>query len=167
MKKDGFFAKLTKIKGIGYIALALAAGIGLLLLGGNGGEDDEPQSNATALFVKQAESSLAKLGEEICGTDCTAAVYVSVGYCYSYASDQSVRTSYNSDGTVAEKETTLTNRTVNTDGGTALVAVKETAPQIKGVAVVCRGASDSKLQKLKSLIMALYSLEADAVFVTN
>lgn len=166
MKKDGFFGKLVGIKGIGYIVLALVAGIGLLLIGG-GDEEPTTLSDPTRVYVENAEKRLADLGEEICGVDCKAAVYVAVGYSYSYANDQTVRTTYNPDGTVAEKETALTNRTVNTDGGTALVAVKETTPQIKGVAVVCPDAEQSKLQTLKSLIMALYSLESDAVFVTN
>lgn len=166
MKKDGFFSTLTKIKGIGYIALALVAGIGLLLFSG-GGEEETEGADPTARFIRSAEKSIAAMGKEVCGEDCTAMVYASVGYCYSYAGDQTVRTTYNTDGTVAEKETTLTNRTVNTQKGTALVPVKETAPQIKGVAVVCPGGSKGSLLTLKRLIMALYSLEESAVFVTN
>ena len=165
MKNEGALAKLGKIKGIGYIAIALAAGLVLLLMGG--GEEETVSTDRTALYVEEQRKSLEALGEEICGVDCKAAVYISEGFGYSYAEDQNLKISYNADGTVAEKETALTNRTVNTDGGTALVAVKETTPQIKGVAVVCPDAEQSKLQTLKSLIMALYSLESDAVFVTN
>ncbi|MBQ7048016.1 MAG: hypothetical protein IJN86_03620 [Clostridia bacterium] len=165
MKNEGALAKLGKIKGIGYIAIALAAGLVLLLMGG--GEEETVSTDRTALYVEEQRKSLEALGEEICGVDCKAAVYISEGFGYSYAEDQNLKISYNADGTVAEKEISLTKRTVNTKDGTALTAVKESTPKIKGVAVVCDGADDSSTASLKRLITALYSLEEGAVFVTN
>lgn len=158
--------RLTKIKGIGYVALALIAGVALLLTNG-GAKAETAVADKNALFVENAEETLAALGKKVCGVKCVAAVSVSGGYTYTYASDQSIRTVYNTDGTVAEKEATLTEKTVNRDGGTALVPLKESPPKISGVAVVCGGASASDVRVLKELILALYGLEEQNVFVTN
>ncbi len=166
MKKDGIIEKLKKIKGIGYIGIALIAGIALIFLGGEKETENVPADRG-AEFVTREEARLRDMGRDICGVECTAAVYAASGYTYSYAEDQSLKTVYNADGTVAEREVTLTNRTVNTDGGTALVPIKENTPSVKGVAMVCVGASEADMSALKSLIMALYSLKEDAVFVTN
>lgn len=159
--------KLLKVKGIGYMAIALVAGIALLLMGRGGNDTEKVELDRNALYAAAQEERLCAMGKEICGVGCGAAVIVGSGYTYSYAGDQSLRTVYNADGTVAEKEISLTNRTVNTKEGTALVAVRESAPTVKGVAMVCRGASDSDTMALKQLIMALYSLKEEAVFVTN
>jgi len=159
--------KLLKIKGIGYIALALVAGIALLLVNSGSKEQAPPQQDKNAAFVAEAEQALCALGRKVCGVSCKAAVSISSGYCYTYASDQSVRTVYNADGTVAEKETTLTSRTVNVSGGTALVPVKETPPKVSGVVMVCRGADASAVNTLCSMISALYGLDSTAIFVTN
>lgn len=162
------FAKLLKIKGIGYILLALVAGVGILLFGGKEQETNVAVvENSTAAYVSQEEGRLADLGKKLCGVNCKVAVYVSCGYTYSYAGDQSVKTTYNPDGTVAEKETVLETCTVSLGGGTTLVQIKEKPPHINGVAAVCSGASLGDVAAFKSLIMALYSLEEGAVFVTN
>lgn len=167
MKIGEIIVKLKKVKGVGYILIALVAGIALLLMGGGDEEEQSTCPNPAAEYVAVQEARLADMGYRICGVECAAAVYVSSGYTYSYAGDQSLRTVYNADGSVAEKEISLTNRTVNTKDGTALVASKESTPPVKGVAVVCTGASAEDAERLKGLIMALYSLKAEAVFVTN
>lgn len=162
----GMLERLKKIKGIGYIVLALVAGLALLIIGGNG-EPSTPVADPGADYVAAAEAEIAALGKKVCGVSTSAAVSLSAGYTYSYAADQRVRTSYNADGTVAEKEIEQELRQVSTNGGTALVPVRETPPRVNGVAVVCPGAEASRVQTLKRLIMALYSLEETAVFVTN
>ncbi len=167
MKIGAVFGKALKIKGIGYIIIALVAGIALLLMGGSKKEEPAVSADRAAEYVSQQESQLCAIGRRICGVDCVAVVHIASGYTYSYAGDQSLRTVYNPDGTVAEKEISLTNRTVNTEDGTSLVAVKESTPYVKGVAMVCTGASDADINALKKLIMALYSLKENAVFVTN
>ncbi len=167
MKISEILGKFSKIKGVGYIVLALAAGIALLLIGSNDGKEELPKNDPAAEYVAKQEARLSDMGRRLCGVECTAVVYVSGGYTYSYAGDQSLRTVYNADGSVAEKEISLSKRTVNTKEGTALVPVKESTPSVKGVAVVCTGASEEDAESLKQLIMALYSLKAEAVFVTN
>ncbi len=167
MKISEILGKFTKIKGVGYIVLALAAGIILLFVGSDDSTEDSPASDPAAEYVAEQEARLCDMGRRLCGVECTAVVYVSGGYTYSYAGDQSLRTVYNADGSVAEKEISLSKRTVNTKDGTALVPVKESTPSVKGVAVVCTGASEEDAESLKQLIMALYSLKAESVFVTN
>lgn len=167
MKADSFFKRLAGIKGIGCMVLALAAGVALLLLNRTGGTETEQPEDRNAIYAKQAEEALEKLGCSLCGVECRAKVRLGGGYVFSYACDQSVRTGYNPDGSVSEKETTLTNRTVNEGNGTALVPVKETPPNIAGVAMVCKGASAADTEALKALIAALYGLDDDAIFVTN
>lgn len=168
MKANTFIERLLKTKGIGYVVIALVAGIALLVL--NLG-DTKPSATAeqdkNALFAAEAEQALEALGRSICGVKCTASVRLGTGYTYSYASDQSVRTVYNADGTVAEKETSLNNRTVNVSGGTALVAVKETPPSVVGVVMVCNGGTAADISALKAMIAALYGLEEQAIYVTN
>lgn len=161
----GVIEKLMKIKGIGYIVLALVAGVALLLV--NTGQTLPPTEDKNAAFTEKTEAALCELGKKLCGVKCVAAVSVSGGYTYTYASDQSVRTVYNSDGTVAEKEATLTGKTVSVSGGTTLVPVKETPPKISGVAMVCRGASPANVKALKEMIRSLYSLDEECIFVTN
>jgi len=161
-----FIQRLLKIKGIGYIVLALAAGVALLLINTGGGAPKAEEDKSYA-FVKAREAELCELARELCGVKCKAAVSISGGYQYTYASDQSVRSVYNADGSIAEKETTLSGRTVNVNGGTAMVRVKETPPKISGVALVCTGASAADISALKAMITALYALEEEAVFVTN
>lgn len=168
MTANGLIGRLLKIKGIGYIALALIAGVGLLLIN-TGGSDTSAATAAdkTAAFIAAEEQTLAGLGQSVCGVSCKAAVSVSGGYTYTYASDQSVRTVYNPDGTVAEKETSLTGKAVTTNGGTSLVPVKESPPRVSGVVMVCSGASLGDISTLKSMVKALYGLEDTAIFVTN
>ena len=168
VKKNPFLTRLLKIKGIGYILLALAAGVALLLIRGGGSAAPQAQAADTAAsFAHAAETRLEALGYSVCGVKCSAAVNLKSGYRYSYACDQSVKTTYNPDGSVASKETTLTNRTVTVSGGTALVAVKESPPEVEGIAVVCTGASSAAAEKLRALIAALYGLDEADIFVTN
>ncbi len=165
MKEGSVFSRLVRIKGFGYIVLALVAGVALLLM--RGGDAPAEQTDSTAEYVAQAEERLCALGKAVCGGDCTAVVYVESGYRYSYACDQSVSVTYNSDGTVAGKETNLTNRTVNTENGTSPVLLKASTPKIGGVAIVCKGASAANIGRLRSLVASLYGLSEDAVYVTN
>ncbi len=163
---NSLIQRLLKIKGIGYIAMALVAGIALLLINTGDSAPTVTQDKNQA-FVRAREAELCELAGQLCGVKCKAAVSIRGGYQYTYASDQSVRSVYNSDGTVAEKETAITGRTVNVSGGTAMVPVKETPPDIKGVAIVCPKASAADLSALKAMVMALYGLDEKAVFVTN
>ena len=167
MKANSIFTRLMKTKGIGYIAVALIAGIALLVINLGGGESKAPSADKNAHYASEAEAALEELGRTLCGVKCQAKVRLGGGYSYTYACDQSVRTSYNPDGSVAEKEATLNNRTVNTSGGTSLVAVKETPPYVAGVVMVCKNATASDISALKAMISALYGLEDGAIFVTN
>ena len=168
MKANAFIEKLLKTKGVGYVIIALVAGIALLVLNIGG---EKPSATAeqdkNALYASEAEQALESLGRSVCGVKCSARVRLGTGYTYSYASDQSVRTVYNADGSVAEKETTLNNRAVNVSGGTALVAVKETPPSVVGVVMVCKGGTAADISALKSMISALYGLDEQAIYVTN
>lgn len=166
MKEGSFFGRLIKIKGFGYIVLALIAGLALLLLR-DGGEAAVQTDDSAADYVAHAEARLAELGKAVCGTDCTAVVYVESGFRYSYACDQSVTVSYNPDGSVAGKETNLTNRTVNTEHGTAPVLLKASTPKIGGVAMVCRGASAANISRLRTMVSSLYGIPEETVYVTN
>lgn len=167
MKLSNLFSKLLKTKGIGYIAVALIAGIALLLINFGGGEESTTATDKNAAFVSETEASLERLAQTLCGVKCRAKVRLGGGYSYSYACDQSVRTTYNADGSIAEKEVTLTNRTVNGGNGTALVPVRESPPQIAGVVMVCTNATASDIAAVRAMVKALYALEDGAVFVTN
>lgn len=168
MKKDGFFAGLSKIKGVGYIMLALAAGIVLLLLRtGDSGGAEAPASFSAADYARQAEETVRSLAQTVCKGSCTAAVSLKSGYRYSYASDQTIKTVYNPDGSVASKEAEVNNRTVNSGGGSALVVTKESPPEIQGVAVVCPSATQAQLDKIRALVSALYGLDESEIYVTN
>ncbi len=166
MKEDSLPKKLTKIKGFGYIVLALIAGVALLLMRG-GDETPTVKTDSTAEYIARAESRLCKLGKAVCGTECTAVLYVESGYRYSYACDQSVSVSYNADGSVAGKESSVTNHTVNTEDGTAPVLLQTNMPKISGVAMVCRGATAANINRMRTLVATLYGLDENNVYVTN
>ncbi len=165
--KTEALTKLFKNKRMLYIGVALLAGIALLALNLGGNTKAEPKVDKNSLYVSEAEAALEALGHKVCGVKCKAHVRLERGYTYTYASDQSVRTSYNAAGTVAEKATALNNRTVNRGGGPALVVVKEPPPTVAGVAMVCKNASASDISALKAMIAALYGLDGNAIFVTN
>lgn len=167
MKAEPVFKRLIKTKRMGYLALVLIAGVALLFISrGGDGKTDAP-ADKNALYAAQTEAALEELGRSLCGVKCRAKVRLSAGYGYSYACDQSVRTSYNPDGSVAEKETAVNNRTVNQNGGTALVPVKETPPCVASVVMVCKNASAADAAALKSMIAALYGLDEGFIFIAN
>ncbi len=165
MSEGILLGKIGKIKGIGIILLVLA--LGVLLLTAGGGDEKTVPTDAAAEYARQAEARLAELGKRLCGVSCVAAVSLDGGYRYSYACDQTVTVSYNPDGTVADRETVLTNRTVSSGGSTTLVPVKTATPRISGVAIVCKGASLGDAERLRQLVAALYSLDGSEIFVTN
>lgn len=167
MKTSTIFEKLIKTKGIGYIVIALVAGVALLVLNLGGKAPSAPEQDKNALFVSETEQTLETLARSVCGVKCKAKVRLGTGYSYAYASDQSVRTVYNADGSVAEKETALNNRTVNVSGGTSLVPVKEVPPTVVGVVLVCKGGTSADVLSLKAMVGALYGLKEDAIYVTN
>lgn len=170
MKGEAKLKGLLRIKGIGYIALALFAGIALLLFSGNGEDSNRNLQSVPSSedYATELERDAERLIRAIDGVkSCTVAITLESGYHYHYAYDQRVNLSYAEDGTVTGKQTETSYKTVTADGDSALVLVKEVTPTVKGAAVVCKGISDGKAAEIKVMLSALFGIDEGRIHIEN
>ena len=158
---------LTKSKSFLYIALALAAGIALLLLPGTGGTESTTESApSSAEYTAALEKKDASLISELDGVkDCSVAITLAAGYEYLYASDGRVSHTYGESGALLGDEETREYIFATTDGNTQPVVISERMPTVEGVAVVCKGASAATEQKIISLLSALFNIKSNKISV--
>lgn len=170
MKGDAKLKGILKIKGIGYIALALFAGIALLLFSGNGEKSNQVLKNVPTAedYAAELERDAERLIHAIDGVkSCTVVITLESGYHYHYAYDQRVNLSYAEDGTVTGKQTETSYKTVTADGDSNLVLVKEVTPTVKGAAVVCKGISDGKAAEIEVMLSALFGIDEERIHIEN
>lgn len=145
--------RLGHIKGLPYIALALAAGIVLLLLPSGGGETQNVSGSLGDAYRIALEQEVADLLCEMEGVDsCTVVLTLAYGYEYTYATDQ--RVSEHSGGKETEKNVVLATQS----GGEAPILLREKLPTVSGIAVVCRGADYNACARIRELLCALFAL---------
>jgi hypothetical protein len=94
-------SKIFKAKGIGFILLAFAAGILLLLLPENS-ESKEANSSPSVEYVSTLEASLESILKDICGAECKAMITLETGYSYTYASNEKLETEYQNEVTISK-----------------------------------------------------------------
>ena len=94
-------SKIFKAKGIGFILLAFAAGIVLLLLPENS-ESQEANSSPSVEYVSTLEASLESILKDICGAECKAMITLETGYSYTYASNEKLETEYQNEVTISK-----------------------------------------------------------------
>lgn len=154
-------SKIFKTKGVGFIILAFAAGIILLMMPER--EDTQKASSPSSeQYVSSLESSLEKLLLELCGKDCRVMITLESGYSYTYAADEKLDTVYGESG-IASKTATKEYVTVSDDYGSSLVIVKENLPQVKGVAIVCKKGSKADEETVISIVCSLFDIPYENV----
>ena len=154
-------SKIFKSKGIGFILLAFAAGIVLLLLPEN---DDTPkaQSPPSVEYVSALEDSLEGILKDICGAECKAMITLETGYSYTYASNEKLETECQNEVAISKtvsKEYVI----VSDDSGESLVVIKENLPKVKGVAIVCKKGSAEYRETVVSVVCSLFDISEENV----
>ncbi len=158
------FKSLFKAKGFGVAFVGIVAGIILLLV-----PKEKEESTITvntsqmltsaeycALLEEKAVNLICSLPEV---DDCAVFITLESGYQYVYATDQQVR----EDGEA--KETNKTVVLAKEEKGETPILIRETMPQIAGVAVVCGGASYETQYRIIELMCALFNIESNRISV--
>ncbi len=166
MKKDEFFERIKKLfgkKGFSFIFLAFFAGLALMIIPSEGGEEKTvseskslSSSEYCALLEQKAVSLICELPDI---DDCKVFITLEKGYRYVYATDQHVKES--SD----YKETDKTIVLANESGGEAPILIEETMPSVAGVAVVCEGASYQSQYRIIELMCALFDIKSNRISI--
>lgn len=148
--------KISAIKGIGLLVLGLAAGIVLLVIGNKAESASEEQSAVKNEFsFEDYERSLSeRLEEMIDRIDGASGVHVMLTLERGY-----------SDELAKDGEEFLTVK--QSDGAEGTVTLSREAPQVKGVAVICKGGDNHEIQKeIIELVSALLNIPTSRVFVS-
>lgn len=148
--------KLSAVKGLGLLVIGLAAGVVLLVLGNRAEKTEvEPAVTEVSFSFETYEKALSeRLAEMIARVKGVSGVHVMLtlerGYSEEFAKDG---------------ENYLTVK--QSDGGQETVKLSQEAPEIKGVAVICKGGDDPNVQKqIIEMISALFHLSASRIFVS-
>ena len=154
-------SKLLKIKGIGFILLAFAAGIVLLLLPEEKSVSKE-ENVSSIQYASALENELEKLLKAACGFECQVMITLENGYSYSYAANEKLDTKYDENGIISKtvsKEYVI----ASSNGEEILVILKENLPTVKGVAIVCKKGGEAQRLEIISLISALFDLPESSI----
>ena len=160
--------KILGIKGIGYILLALAAGIILLVLpsGSDSKSDEKNLIPASAEeYTEYLEKKTKKIVNQMTGKSCTVMITLKNGYSYAYANDIKYSADSSADGTVTKKDETREYVVVTVDGDGQLVLTKEIMPVLCGIAVICPDGSYEDVLKITETLKALYGLSSGKISV--
>ncbi len=162
---NDWIEKLKKTKGMGFVIVALVAGV-ILLLWPTAEKavstDGEFTYNSADTYRKALEGDVAKLVRDVPGVDsCTVLITLQSGYEYYYATDQQVTGGDN--GSDSRKEYVL----ANYGGNEQPVLIEERMPKVSGVAVVCPGVSATAEYKIIQMLSALFDLPTNRISVTR
>ena len=158
-----FFKKILRIKGISYIMLALTVGIILIVISGkqsdnpgqgNISNSDGASKNEQKFSFSEYEDALEKrLAEMISKISGSSSVSVMVVLENSYKSDMAER---NGSYTLIRAE----------NGEQSGLILSETAPTVRGVAVICSNGDDPTTQKkIISMLSSLLNIPTAHIFV--
>lgn len=148
--------KLRSVKGIGLLVLGLAAGVMLLILGNSAdAKPDESAPTEEAFSFEAYEKSLTERLEEMIGrVEGVSGVHVMLTLERGY-----------SDELAKDGEAYLTVKQSN--GAEDTVTISREAPEVKGVAVICKGGDDPIIQQqIIGMISALFHLTTGRIFVS-
>ena len=157
--------KIKKIKGIGFVIVALIAGFILLLWPSaekTVSNDGEFKYSSTDAYRETLESDVEQIVKSVSGVNgCTVMVTLKSGYEFYYASDQQMT----GDGSSSDsrKEYVL----ANYGGNEQPVLIEERMPEVSGVAVVCPGISATAEYKIIQMLSALFDLPTNRISVTR
>ncbi|MBQ7647220.1 MAG: hypothetical protein IJS94_08130 [Clostridia bacterium] len=173
---ESIVKKIAKVKGIGYILIAVAAAVIFLLLpssNGSSGGKSENSGDAAVISAKDAEeyiSILERKTEELLNringiSDCKVMLIADSGYTGSYAADQTVQRSFDGSGKTMSESEQKKYVTVSSGGSVSLVRTKESFPKICGIAVICPDSGDSARLAVTETLKALYNLSSNRISV--
>lgn len=149
--------KLGAVKGIGLLLIGLVAGVVLLILGNQADKAPDESDNVSEEFSFEAyEKSLSdRLAVMLGKVEGVSSVHVMLTLERGYSEELA------KDG-----EAYLTVK--HSDGAEGTVTLSREAPEVKGVAVICKGGDDPDIQKqLIEMIAALYNLSSSRIFVSG
>lgn len=160
MNFGAWLQKIKHIKGLPYIALALAAGVVLLILP-SGGEQAQTVSVPLGDAYRVAlEREVADLLCEMEGVEsCNVVLTLAYGYEYTYATDQ--RVAEHEGGKETEKTIVLATQS----GSETPILLREKMPTVSGVAVVCPNADYVACARIKELLCALFALSDEQISI--
>lgn len=148
--------KLGSVKGIGLLVIGLAAGVILLILGtGAENAEDIPETVSEEFSFEGYEKSLSeRLCEMLGRVEGVSGVHVMITLERGY-----------SDELAKDGENYLTVK--HSDGAEGTVTLSRETPEVKGVAVICKGGDDPSIQQqIIAMISALFDLPTSRIFVS-
>ncbi len=163
-----FFRQNSKVLLLGAAALAV-----LLLLAGVFGRSktEESKDNGEDLNTRKAtlEKQISQLLSQMEGVGrCEVVITFENSGEIFYAADSKVTTDQSEqDGKTDSKTSVQTEYvTVNSSGKTQLAVLKETCPEIRGVAILCDGGSSARIKtEVSDLVGTLLGLSGDKIAV--
>lgn len=154
--------KSTKAR-LWLILLGAALGVGLLLWGGAREESTEgvadipysPNDDELVLYQSYLEERVKAVCESVEGvSNVTAIVTLSGGFSSVYATEHP-------DG---NEEYVI----IGSGSNASALFLSRSAPEIAGIGIVCRGGSDSRIQKeLTALLGACFHIPSNRIYVTE
>ena len=162
-----------------YLVVIGVCGIVLIFISSifTGESDDENKvGNASTYTIeqyqKQLQDSVENIVTSITGDESpTVVITLESGIRYSYASadetDSSSSTGSTSDqSSESKKQSYITVKTA--DGGEQALIVTEIMPQIRGVAIICKGGNSSQtVEKIKNAVTAALNITSKRVYISG
>lgn len=174
---ETFKKAANKIKNPKFLLIAGLAGILLIALssftGNKGASAKQASSGISAEEYKaELESGVREIVKGITGDkSATVVVTLESGIKYSYADtnegSSADKTESNSKSTSSEnKQSYITVKTA--DGGEQALLVTAEMPEVRGVAVVCRGGDDELInEKIKNAVTAALNITSKRVYIAG
>ncbi len=146
-----------------------------LFSGGDKESDSTPTVKATYTAEQYSELLKSDITDIVSGITAdknpTVVVTLESGIRYSYASadetDISNSTgSTNDQSSESKKQSYITVK--NADGGEQALVVAEIMPEIRGVAIICKGGNDESIaEKIKNAVMSALNISSKRVYISG
>ena len=150
---------INKLKSTGklwLIVLSAVVGVALLLFGGSEKSNREEEYGGVDSLASYCETTEKKIRELCSKVEGVSDVSVAVSFEGGF---ESVYARNDDDGDVV---------VIGSGSNKNAVKIKEKAPEIKGVGVVCRGGGDPVIQqKLLKLISAAFGISSNKIYVVE
>ena len=162
-----------------YLVIIGVCGIALIFVSSlfTGATDDSVAQNTTSTYTveqyqQELQGNIENIVKGITGDDSpTVVVTLESGIRYSYASadetDTSIATGSASDqSSESKKQSYITVKTA--DGGERALIVTEIMPQIRGVAIICKGGNiEQTAEKIKNAVTAALNITSKRVYISG
>ena len=162
-----------------YLVIIGVCGIALIFVSSlfTSATDDSVTQNTTSTYTveqyqQELQSNIENIVKGITGDDNpTVVITLESGIKYSYASadetDTSSATGSTSDqSSESKKQSYITVKTA--DGGEQALIVTEIMPQIRGVAIICKGGNiEQTAEKIKNAVTAALNITSKRVYISG